>query len=329
MSRNWIRVCKLKLDTPPQTQSSVGGGLGFDLGGGSAGNVLDLSEMRIKFTCFRHTVLTPNESWIRVYNLKRETVLRIIDATKKRMILTLEAGYKDASGPIYKGKMIYSVIGRESPTDTFIDINCQDAGDMVAGGTVNKTFDPGSTQKDHMKYLLGIAKDQFGIEEGKTDNLLTDKYPKSFTMHGMLGDAWRTLARSNDNQTFVDMGKMYTVPLSYTRGEVRLSEATGLIGIPQVTSAGIIITALMNPAFQPKVKLILDSKMIRQLQLPRGYEGLIDVETTNSFLGVGDGEYIVESIEYRGDTRGTEWYAIMSAHGPSGGGGDNSFIATQ
>ncbi len=104
-----------------------------------------------------------------------------------------------------------------------------------------------------------------------------------------------------------------------------LNANTGLIGMPQQTmGAGVNVRCLINP----NIKLGGLSGWIRLLYIVRlsvmirlvSHRGLLGESTTDGNIYVDglpgsqlaaintDGDYIVGSIDYTGDTRGQAWY---------------------
>lgn len=298
MSRNWIRKWKVTVD------QTVFEGTGEDPFGG----------LRVKFIVYKQIVQSPQGSWVRVYNITKDNMKKLVQAVGKKV--TIEAGYKDNCGKIYEGPIVYAISGRESPTDTYVDFFCQDMASQTTA-TLSKTYDAGSKQKDHVD---DIVKSMDGVEKGKIQGLSDEKYPKPVTYHGMSSDIMRTIAKSNDAAWWVDFAKLHHIPLKELKngifGQVELNEDTGLIGMPQMTNKGIIVTALINPAYALGVQLKIDSSKINLAEWgDLSPEGMVTSQKAYTTMGIADGVYTIETIEWRGDTHGQEWYAIMSCHG--------------
>lgn len=315
MSLNWIRKCKLTIGT----------------GSGD----LDVSGMRIRFIIFRKIIQTPNSGWFRIYNLSKDTASKIASPNTIGKTVKLEAGYNDNIGPIFQGQIVYAVTGRESPTDTYVDVYCADGGKGINEATAQKTFDPGSKQEDHVNYLLQQFGDVDDIQKGVIRGLSDMKYPKAVTLYGRASDMMRNIAKSNEATWWVDMGKLYHVPLKNDQqtnkpfGTITLNANTGLIGMPQETTEGIIVTALINPSYELDVELVIDEKSINRGPWDLSLAGQVQSAFAYSNLGTADGQYVIDAIEYRGDTRGQEWYAIMTCHGNKHSGIPNDFVPRQ
>lgn len=297
MSRNWIRALQLQ----------VGGSGGQD----------DLSGMRVRFLVRASTSQTPNAAEIRVYNLSKDHASRL---TKEGEFtaLRLSAGYRDNVGVIYGGSVIQGQSGRENPVDTFVDFYCRDGDKAYNWGVVNKTFAAGSKQRDHVEEVLKVFK-KLGVEEGTIKGLSDIKYPRAVTLYGMARDVLRTIAHSNDASWWIENGKLNHVP-NKEEGDGQsfvLNENTGLIGMPVETQQGIIVTALINPKFKVGKKLKIDQASIQRAPWTVNYDA--ERQAGSRVTGVSDGVYKIQSIEWRGDTHETEWYATMLCYGAKTG----------
>jgi hypothetical protein len=298
MSLNWIRKIVLTVS-------------------GYNGGTIDLSNLRIQFNIARHTFQSPNYSWIRVYNLKKETAKVL--ASSVGNVVTIEAGYQDNYGPIYKGKTVWAISGRESPTDTFVDFYCLDGGDLYQDTTISKTFDPGATPNDILKYGFGQATMK-SIERGVIDAPGLDKiFPKAVTYHGMFRSALTDIGKTHGARWWVDMMQLNVVRRDYKiTSQIELNEETGLIGMPMTTpNNGLIITALINPAYKPGLAQIkLDSSKIQPGNWDYStWAGVVQSQFRYETLGINDGIYDIDSVEFRGDTHAQDWYAVMHCHG--------------
>jgi hypothetical protein len=306
MSRNWIRKWSLTV-------------------GGSAGG-LDLSAMRIKFEIHHMTTQSPNTLIARVYNLSKTTA-KIIQ--NEFTTVQLSAGYEDNIGLIFKGDIKQKITGRETPTETYIDIIAADFDAAYTLATVQTTLAAGSTPRDHWNAVLTQMK-PFGVTEGYVSPGILDqpKYPRAVTLYGMAREVLRTLARTANANWSIQSGKLNMVSKtsSIPGNAVVLNSATGLIGLPTETITGIMVRALINPNFKVDTILQIDQASIDRAQLTQlGTSGAQQLGTLGGTgpdgkqiqgtLGTGDGFYRVLYIDWNGDNRGTSWYADMDCVG--------------
>lgn len=304
MSRNWIRAASLQV-------------------GDGGGRTIDLSQLRIRFLIRQWTTQSTNPGEFRVYNLSDETAHAIAGKGSEFKHLRFSAGYEGNIGVIYKGSVLQSRIGRETPTDTFVDFYCRDGDEAYNWGVVNKTFAAGSTQRDHVDEVLRVFKKLGVTGEGTIKGLSKKKYPRAVTLYGMGRDVMRTIAQSNGATWNILNGELNHIPnddKGKSSGAFVLNANTGLIGMPQETVDGIIVTALLNPHFKLNTQLIINEKSIQRAAW--GQNAGVGAEATAGqldTLGTADGTYRIISIEWRGDSRGQEWYATMICYGAKTG----------
>ena len=79
-----------------------------------------------------------------------------------------------------------------------------------------------------------------------------------------------------------------------------LNANTGLIGAPVETQDGIIVTALINPAFKLNGQLQIDQAAIQRAPWSLNYDTLND----QRLLHTADGVYKIFAMETRGELRG-------------------------
>jgi hypothetical protein len=302
MSRNWKRVCRLII---------AGQSSGFDV-----------SEMRIYFR-IKHAILPqPKTLEARIYNLRPSTA-RAIQALHEIGYVQLDAGYEDNVGTIFRGNLAWVNIGRESPTDTYVDIFAGESDAAFNMSVVNKTFKAGSTPQDHYNEILNQF-GKFGVKKGIVGyvDLTQPKYPRAVTLIGMTVQALRTLALSKDAMTYVQDAKLHIVhkDRSAASGEVTLNSSTGLIGMPVETPEGIKIRALINPQINFNTRLKVDQNSINRASPVWGAGGgslisLPDWQARTSSLATADGIYKIVYYDIEGDTRGIPWYIDMTCVG--------------
>src|SRR5258708_1127301 len=108
-----------------------------------AGETLDLSEFRIVFSIEAADIDHPNTAVIRVYNLKPETMNKIL---LEFTTVTLQAGYQN--GPfaaIFAGSIKQFRKGKETATRTYLDLLCSDADVFYNQGFVSQSLGKGNT----------------------------------------------------------------------------------------------------------------------------------------------------------------------------------------
>lgn len=267
---------------------------------------LDLSALRIKFSVKRSDTMTPNVADIRVYNLDLETALQIKSEFKK---VILQAGYEGNFGVIFQGNIKQVILGRESATDTFIDIVAGDGDRAYNFAVVNTTIAAGATAEDQINAAIGAMSDK-GVDAGHIGEMPTDQLPRGKVMYGNSKDYLRDIAQTTNKAWSIQDEKVTFIPKkSFLPGEaVVLTSKTGMIGTPQQTNEGVNVKALLNPMIKIGGRIKLDNASIAAFK--------INLSVPNSAANIpapltADGVYYVLVAEHQGDTRGVEWYTSL------------------
>lgn len=269
-------------------------------------NGIDLSALEIKFTVKRSDTMTPNVADIRVYNLEEETARRI---KKEFTKVTLQAGYEGNYGVIFQGNIKQVILGRESATDTFIDIVAGDGDRAYNFAVVNSTIAAGATQEDQVNASIKAMQDK-GVAAGNIGDMPPEKLPRGKVMFGNARNYLRDVAQSTDKSWSIQDEKVTFIPKkSYLPGErVVLTSKTGMIGTPQQTNEGVNVKCLLNPLIKIGGRIEINNKSIEQLK--------INLSIPNSPANIPapltwDGVYYVLVAEHTGDTRGIPWYTSL------------------
>lgn len=273
---------------------------------GNDQNGLDLSELRIKFVVKRSDTMTPNVADIRVYNLQEETAIRI---RKEFTRVVLQAGYEANFGVIFAGNIKQVILGRESATDTFIDIIAGDGDRAYNFAIVNQTLAAGATQTDQINAAAnGMAAK--GVTQGHIGDMPTESLPRGKVMYGNSKDYLRNVAQtSNKSWSIQDEQITFVSNKSYLPGErVVLTSKTGMIGTPNQTNEGVNVKCLLNPLIKIGGRIQIDNKSIAQFK--------INLSIPNSPANIpapltADGVYYVLVAEHQGDNRGIDWYTTL------------------
>lgn len=267
---------------------------------------LDLSELRIKFSVKRSDTMTPNVADIRVYNLEEKTALRI---RKEFTKVVLQAGYEGNFGVIFQGNIKQVILGRESATDTFIDIVAGDGDRAYNFAIVNTTLAAGSTQSDQVTAAAQSMSEK-GVTEGHIGEMPPEKLPRGKVMYGNARNYLRDVAQTaNKSWSIQDEKITFVSQKSYLPGErVVLTSKTGMIGTPNQTNEGVNVKCLLNPMLKIGGRIQIDNASIARYK--------INLSVPNSPANIpapltADGVYYVLVVEHTGDTRGVDWYSTL------------------
>lgn len=272
---------------------------------------IDLSELRIRFSVKRGDIQTPNTADIRVYNLN-ETTSNAIQKEFTRIVL--QAGYEGNYGVIFDGQIKQVRRGRETQTDTYLDITAADGDSAYNFAISSFSLAAGSTYNDHVSMVLKDMAEH-GISRGYFPDLPGNPLPRGKVVFGMSRDVMRNIAENTNTSWSIQDGKLQMVPLtSYMPGEIPvLTAATGVIGMPEQTQGGIKLKTLLNPNLKIGQAVKLDNASIQGyrfgLELTQQAQNLLN-EQSNKINN--DGLYYVMIADHSGDTRGNEFYTELT-----------------
>lgn len=285
-------------------------------------NGIDLSKLRIKFSVKRSDTQTPNIADIRIYNLSQDqanslfstlapkTIDTTTGLTVNRGHVILQAGYVGNYGVIFQGNIKQIIIGRESATDTFVDLNCGDGDNAYNFAIVNTTLAKGSTAMDQLNAASASMK-SYGVTLGNTGVMPPTQLPRGKVLFGNSRDCMRRISQSTNQSWSIQNQKITFIPKkSFLPGQIiELTSATGMIGTPQQTNTGVNVKCLLNPLIQMGGRIKINNASIQRYKLNLAVP--LSAENTPAPLNA-DGVYYVFVAEYTGDTRGIEWYTTLS-----------------
>lgn len=295
----YLRVCTLLVNS-----NSVGG--------------IDLSNLRIKFSVKLSQTSTPNMADIRVYNLEENTaqIIQLLSTMRSEHVtVLLQAGYQGNYGTIFKGNVVQVIVGRESATDTFIDILSGDGDRAYNFAVVRQSIAKNSTQQDQVKAAIN-AMSKKGVTGGVTNVDSTARLPRGKVLYGNAREYLNNVAKNTGHSWSIQEEKInFVKKTSYLPGtQILITSQTGMIGSPQQTNQGINVKCLLNPNIAVGGRILLDNRTIlkqklniEQIAALKGNTKAINMLTPRALNP--DGSYYVLTMEYTGDTRGVEWYS--------------------
>lgn len=281
---------------------------------------LDLSQLRFTFNIFNGDTESPNTSIIRVYNLNQNTRKRIINEFDT---VTLQAGYQDNIGVIFKGTIKQFVSGGETNIDRFLELRCAD-------GDPNYNFGFFGTNGQGVTLANYTRGDVLG-EVQKAYNLPLDKNAQDITaatggvnlvsvrgktLFGLARAQASNLAATAQARVSIQNGVLTFIPLTgYLPGEaVKINSLTGMVGIPETTDNGIQVTCLLNPKIRIGGQIQINEGDITQTII-RERVGFPNFASIAPYVAdaTEKGFYRVLVAEHMGDTRGQEFYTKITA----------------
>lgn len=297
----YLRVCTLIVNS-----ESIGG--------------VDLSNLRIKFSVKLSQTPTPNMADIRVYNLEENTaqLLQLLSTMRSEHVtVLLQAGYQGNYGTIFKGNVVQVIVGRESATDTFIDILAGDGDRAYNFAIVKQSIARGSSQQDQVKAAV-TAMSGKGVTGGATEVQSTFKLPRGKVLYGNAREYLNNVAKNAEYTWSIQEEKInFVKKTSYLPGtQIVITSQTGMIGTPQQTNQGVNVKCLLNPNIAVGGRILLDNRTIIKQKLDLQQIAALkgDTKAINNLTPRAlnpDGSYYVLTMEHTGDTRGIEWYSNL------------------
>lgn len=302
MSRNWIRHFKLTVE--------------------GSHKEIDLSSLRTTFEILQFAAETPNSAVVRITNPSRQTANLFTASRSEFEKITIEAGYRDNHGIIFKGNIVQARYGRENPTDTFLELLASDGDRSYNYATVSKTLAAGSTPRDHYDVALS-AMGEHGVKQGFTGiDLSKPVYPRPVVLFGMARDVLRNIAHSKDATWSIQNGEVEFLGKEKTKpaGAIKINSETGMVGMPVQEITGINAKVLIDPRIKIGSTVHIDEASVQKarLQLDPGGTTITDSNILLPDVAT-DGLYSVLRVDAFGDTRGDVWYQQLGCYALSGG----------
>ncbi len=293
MTRQYLRTAELTLEKGSDT-ITIGGETG--------------STLRFSFSVEHGDKMSPNRAAIKVYNLAQSSEAKFLKELGK---VSLSAGYPGNTGLIFKGEIIQTFTGKDSPVDSFVFTLASDADTALNYGVVNKALAAGHTYRDQVMECFK-AFQPHGVELGFIADLGSKRFSRGAILTGMAKDVLRRISFATQCSPSIQNGKFQMVKSTGTLpgGAIVLNSRTGMIGRPQQTIGGIVVRTLLNPRIVVGVIVQIDQKSIDRQVFDASYTGAV----TNTLIPdvTVDGLYKVLFVDHQGDSRGGDWYTTAT-----------------
>ena len=286
----------------------------------TADSSIDFSTLRCRFQISQWTMQTPSILKLIISNITPAHAQQFVHQEYKT--ITIDAGYQDGHGIIFKGDIKQAIYGRESPTDTIVTVYAADLDRFHNYAVVHTTFPPGSTPQQHVNAAIqagasmGASKGYIGID------LATPTFPRAVTLFGMARDVLANITQGKQATVSYQQGKIQMLKngQSTPGSAIKLNSTTGLIGMPTQTIQGIFARCLINPAIHIGSQVFIDQKDIQGAYAPITLTSQNEITQAIMAHIAADGLYTVYRIDVDGDTRGNPWYMdleMVSTSGPA------------
>lgn len=209
-------------------------------------------------------------------------------APKKGNIrVELEAGYEGTRSLIFQGDLRRGITHYEGP-EVKLELEGEDGGRSILSSRINHSFPPGSRQADVVRECASAM----GVGLGNIvaiESSLKGTYSHGTAINGQASEILSGLLRRQGISYSVQNGVLAFRRAGeglVTKGYL-LQSGTGLVGHPERDAGGgLMVTTLILPDIAPGAYVQLNSRDFK-------------------------GAYLVKAVEYRGQSAGNEWYAVL------------------
>lgn len=239
---------------------------------------------------------------ISIYNLKRETEEAVFDKWRS---VTLQAGYKELFGPIFKGEVInVQRIPVGSSGTRGIKLFCRSSDKAATFNTVNQSLGPSASAVDIIRSCAQAIGNPV-IFHGDFSDLPTRA--RGSVLQGDPIKILNKLQKSFDFTWAVENNVTVILRNGYqVEGDMFVFSArTGMKGSPIVTDTEVNVRVALNPIVQLGRKIQIES-----LAPEFAFSGAYFNEIPRS---IGEGVYQVSRIVHSGDSHGQTWETQLNS----------------
>lgn len=270
----------------------------------------------IKFQVEKQVSSEPNGAYLELYNLNDEhsgAIDFVYDPYAIRFgpRVTIKGGYTDGTiNQMYSGVVVQALTTFEPP-NYVTRVECRNIYYELMSRSVDYQVAAGATKADA---ILSIIKQVGGVIESGQElsirNLLSGaKYDESERIQGTLDQIVTQFSKGLPRRIIVywdDAGVSFD-PLgkpSSGRATKEISEASGLIGSPKVTTSGIEYETLLDASYRVNDPVVISSYTTDRLKAASGGPLLQTVSQTGIPTKIERQEkYVVSKIIHSGDNR--------------------------
>jgi len=233
--------------------------------------------------------------------------------------VTLSAGYQAGPyGVIFKGVVYQAMYERPDVVDSKVTLMCYTGLVETLG---NFAMFRGTAQMNQQALIAKMcagAANPIPIDPDSQATLSSLAGTGLARARPFFGDPHKFIddvAAANNMQSWYGSNgiSITTMDDSSSIATITYTPATGILGTPQQTQDGVSLVVILDPRLRvtvPPMQINIANSIIRQLQFsPPGYRAILDP----------NGIYLVNGLQYRGDSRGNVWETEITAMTSIGG----------
>jgi hypothetical protein len=236
-------------------------------------------EQDIKFSVKKTGDSSPNSLELTIINLCDDSRSFI----KKKMAITLEAGYEDNSGVIFKGT-IEKLSNTKPGTEWITKINSKDGIKVLRGKILSKSFGPGTSIETVIKYVATELTTSLGVTLGTIKGLSKEKFNQGRSLSGDVKSELDNLCKLSKVEWQINDNVLDIVPIGKASNTtaIRLDLTSGLLGAVETVETGDKIKSYLIHSLNPT--------------------NIVDIQSNTR-----KGFHIVKNLTHTGDTTGDDW----------------------
>lgn len=254
---------------------------------------------------------------IELYNLSADQAQSFIFG--QGSMVSLSAGYQAGPyGVIFQGTVYQALYERPGVVDSKVTLMCYTG---LAETVANFSVFRGTAMMTQSALVAKMCKGaQVPIpissdSKSTLDSLPQAKLPRARPFFGDPHKFIDRVASANGLQSWYGFDGLGISTMSdqNTVSTITYTSTTGILGVPQQTQDGVSLVVALDPRLKvtvPPMQINIASSIIRQLQYtPPGYRPILDP----------NGLYLVNGLQFRGDSRGNMWETEIVALTSIGG----------
>jgi len=233
--------------------------------------------------------------------------------------VSLSAGYQAGPyGVIFQGTVYQAMYERPGVIDSKVTLMCYTGlAETVANFAVFRG-DAMMTQSALVGKMCKGAQVPIPIasdSQPNLDDLPQTKYPRARPFFGDPHKFIDRVASANNMQSWYGFNGLGISTMSDQNSvsTITYTSSTGILGVPQQTQDGVSLIVSLDPRLKvtvPPMQINIASSIVRQMQYtPPGYRPILDP----------NGLYLVNGLQFRGDSRGNMWETEIVALTSIGG----------
>lgn len=230
---------------------------------------------------------------IQIFGLSGETEKRIYSEFRT---VSLQAGYQQLYGPIFKGQLINIERGR-SGADKYVRLFCTSGGKQIAQTYVNLVFAQGVPLND----MIRRCAETFGKPVIFIGDFNEQRTSDNHVFNGGTVSVLKRLSKIHGFRWAIEEDAVYIIRNGQTRdGEIfRISSTSGMIDSPKVTETAVIADMSLMPSLRIGSRIKIESANPKFVT-----SGNYWYEIPRS---IGEGIYSISRLVHSGDSHGNAW----------------------